>query len=76
MDECCDVLRMFGAVFYHNVEQCDAIPQTLEAGVSRGMRYEQLMIKMDDHMYMDDSLNNAEFPEPQFDSDEDWGDYI
>ncbi|KAI1740087.1 hypothetical protein F4680DRAFT_419639 [Xylaria scruposa] len=50
-DERCEVLKSFGAKFYDTVEECEDIPKTLDEGVQRGKRYEELLNKMDDIDY-------------------------
>ena len=59
MDERCDVLKSFGATFYESVKACDDIPKTLEEGIERGKRYEDLMKKLDDRDYFCEWLDNG-----------------
>ncbi|KAF3046676.1 hypothetical protein E8E11_000032 [Didymella keratinophila] len=58
MDERCSALKSFGALSYSNLEGCPDIPKTLEAGVAEGKKYEQLMLKMEDSVYLDEWLNS------------------
>ncbi|KAI0555612.1 hypothetical protein F4679DRAFT_578999 [Xylaria curta] len=58
-DERCEVLKSFGAKFYDTVEECEDIPKTIDEGVQRGKRYEELLKKMDDIDYRDRWLLNG-----------------
>jgi len=53
MDERCEVLKDFGATFYEKVEDCEDIAKTLEEGIRKGKRYEELLKKMGDMKYVD-----------------------
>jgi hypothetical protein len=53
MDERCAVLKEFGATFYEDSGQCDKLPKTLEEGVGEGKRYEGLILKMKDNVYLE-----------------------
>ena len=57
MDEHCDVLREFGAIFYAKAEECEDIPASLEEGIRRGEAYRELLGRMDDPHYVDRWLN-------------------
>jgi hypothetical protein len=53
MDERCEVLKDFGATFYEKVEDCEDIAKTLQEGIQKGKRYEELLKKMEDIKYVD-----------------------
>lgn len=53
MDERCEVLKSFGATFYEKVEDCEDIAKTLQEGIRKGRRYEELLKKMEDMKYVD-----------------------
>ncbi|RYP61279.1 hypothetical protein DL769_007775 [Monosporascus sp. CRB-8-3] len=53
MDDRCQVIKDYGGEWYASVEDCPDLPNTLEAGVERGRRYEKLLHQMDDAMYLD-----------------------
>jgi hypothetical protein len=53
MEERCEVLREFGAVFYNSVKECLDIPESLEEGVAQGKEYERLLKLMEDRDYVD-----------------------
>ena len=53
MDERCEVLKGFGATFYEKVEDCEDIAKTLQEGIRKGRRYEELLKKMEDMKYVD-----------------------
>jgi hypothetical protein len=56
MDERCEVLKDFGATFYEKVEDCEDIVKTLQEGIRKGKRYEELLKKMEDMKYVDNWL--------------------
>jgi hypothetical protein len=56
MDERCEVLKDFGATFYEKVEDCEDIATTLQEGIRKGKRYEELLKKMEDMRYVDNWL--------------------
>jgi hypothetical protein len=56
MDERCEVLREFGVTFYEKVEDCEDIVKTLQEGIRKGKRYEELLKKMGDMKYVDNWL--------------------
>jgi hypothetical protein len=53
MEERCEVLREFGAVYFRSVEECPDVPETLEEGVAQGKEYERLLKLMEDMNYVD-----------------------
>jgi hypothetical protein len=52
MEERCDVLREFGAVYYKSVKDCPDVPGSLEEGVAQGREYERLVKLMEDRDYV------------------------
>ena len=56
MDERCEVLKDFDGTFYEKVEDCEDIAKTLEEGIRKGKRYEELLKKMEDMKYVDNWL--------------------
>ena len=60
MDERCEVLKDFGATFYEKVEDCEDIAKTLQEGIRKGKRYEELLKKMEDMKYVDKWLSGSE----------------
>jgi hypothetical protein len=58
MDERCAVLQGFGATLYEAPESCDKLPKTLADGITEGKRYEALMRKMEDDVYLDNWMEN------------------
>jgi hypothetical protein len=56
MDERCEVLKDFGATFYEKVEDCEDIAKTLQEGIRKGKRYEELLKRMEDMKYVDNWL--------------------
>ena len=46
-------MKDFGATFYEKVEDCEDIAKTLEEGIRKGKRYEELLKKMGDMKYVD-----------------------
>lgn len=63
MDERCAVLKRFGATFYEKVEDCPDIAQSLPEAIQRGMRYAELLSKMNDVHYMCRWLDGPGIPE-------------
>jgi len=57
MDEKCDAMKDFGAVFYEKVEDCPHVAKTLEEGRGLFRTYEGLLAKADDPGYL-----NSLFP--------------
>ncbi|RYP11678.1 hypothetical protein DL765_007637 [Monosporascus sp. GIB2] len=53
MDDRCQVIKDYGGEWHASAEECPDLPNTLEAGVERGRRYEKLLHQMDDAMYVD-----------------------
>lgn len=51
MEERCAVLQEFGAEVYTSADECKDVPKTLEEGIERGKRYEQLLKKMESREY-------------------------
>jgi hypothetical protein len=47
MDERCEILKSYSAIFYESVEACEDIPKTLVDGIERGKRYKDLMEKFE-----------------------------
>ncbi|KAH0556758.1 hypothetical protein GP486_005455 [Trichoglossum hirsutum] len=60
MDERCEVLKGFGATFYEKVEDCEDIAKTLQEGIQKGKRQEELLLKMEDMKYVDKWLSGSE----------------
>lgn len=58
MEERCEVLREFGAVFYKSVQECPDLPESLEEGIATGKEYELLLKKMEDRDYVDWWMNS------------------
>lgn len=56
MEERCDVLKEFGSEWFERLDVCAQLPKTLEEGAAEGKRYEQLIRKMQDHVYLDNWL--------------------
>ncbi|KAJ3574260.1 hypothetical protein NPX13_g4421 [Xylaria arbuscula] len=53
MEERWAVLKDFGATEYDDVKMCPDIPDSLEAGITEGKRYEELLKKTQDFKYLD-----------------------
>ena len=60
MDERCEVLKDFDATFYEKVGDCEDIVKTLQEGIRKGKRYEELLKKMEDMKYVDKWLSGSE----------------
>ncbi|EON66291.1 hypothetical protein W97_05684 [Coniosporium apollinis CBS 100218] len=72
MDERCEVLKDFGATFYEKVEDCVDIAKTLQEGVDKGKRYEELLKRMEDLKYVDRWLSGLEKGNDASMKEEDW----
>jgi hypothetical protein len=53
MNENCEVLLGFEATLYTAMENCNRAPKMLEDGVAEGQKCANLILKMDDIVYLD-----------------------
>ena len=60
IDERCEISKDFGTTFYEKVEDCEDILKTLQEGIQKGRRYEEMLKKMRDMEYVDKWPSSSE----------------